>query len=136
MSRIPRFEKQKRREKGCKAWCKSINTLPPDGWVHCRCDDTLMAVMDPWTFTHLIGGILTGLTTYWIGWWSMFISVGAAILFEIGENTVIGSTIAATVCCYPSFIGDNMWNSIFDVIFNTIGGFITALIMMENGWVA
>ncbi len=92
--------------------------------------------MDPWTLTHLVGGIITGLTTYWIGWWSMFISVGVAIVFELGENTVIGSTIAAKVCCEPWFIGDNMWNSIFDVIFNTIGGFITALVMIETGWVA
>ena len=133
MSRTPRFK----RKKGCMAWCESINRLPPAGWFHCQCDDKHPeAVMDPWTFTHLIGGIVTGLTTYWIGWWSMLVSVGAAVLFEVAENTVIGSTIAATVCCYPSFIGDNMWNSIFDVIFNTIGGFITALIMVENGWVA
>ena len=133
MSRTPRFK----RDKGFKAWCESINRLPPAGWFHCQCGkDHPEAVMDPWTLTHLVGGIITGLTTYWIGWWSMFISVGVAIVFELGENTVIGSTIAAKVCCEPWFIGDNMWNSIFDVIFNTIGGFITALVMIEAGWVA
>ena len=59
----------------------------------------------------------------------MLVTILVAIVFEILENTEIGSIVASNVCCHSTYIGDNMWNSIFDVLFNTIGGLITTLII-------
>ena len=132
MSRTPRFA----REVGLAAWCRSISTCPPS-LCHCRCNqDYPQAVIDLWSLAHICWGIITGLTTYWIGWWSLLFTVGVAILFEILENSTFGIKISSFIWNDDTYVGDNMWNSILDVISNTIGGFITALIMIEAGWIA
>jgi hypothetical protein len=141
MSRQPRLSfgstSELVRKRGLGPWCDSIKACPPGGCCTFECGSQRVETLcDLWSLSHMFWGMVTGLTTYWIGWSSMFVTVGAAVLFEIFENTEFGSAISATVCCENVYPGDNMWNSIFDVIFNTFGGFITALIMIENGWVA
>ena len=123
------YQLVEKREKGCAAWCKSIKQYPPRVY-HCSCDiDHPEACCDPWSFAHIFWGIVTGLSAFWIGWWSMLVTVLVAILFEILENTEIGSIVAANVCCHPDYVGDNMWNSIFDILFNTVGGLISTIVI-------
>lgn len=136
MSRNARFKIGPDREAGIGPWCATITSCPAL-IVHCRCkDDFPQAIVDLWTFTHLLGGLITGITTYWLGWWSMFFSVGVAVLWEFFENSVIGVKFVGWLYNDIEYIGDHMWNSIFDVLTNAVGGFITALIMIEAGWVA
>lgn len=124
------YQSVQKRATGFVAWCESVREYPPGGCCHCSCDiDHEEACCDPWSFAHIFWGIITGLSAFWIGWWSMLVTILVAIVFEILENTEIGSIVASNVCCHSTYIGDNMWNSIFDVLFNTIGGLITTLII-------
>lgn len=131
MSRTPRFNK---RQPGLGPWCATITTCPSHVW-HCRCKDEYpQAIVDVWSLTHVVGGIITGITTYWIGWLSLILTVGIAILWELFENSMFGVKVVGWIWNDDTYIGDHMWNSIFDVICNAIGGFITAIIMIEAGW--
>ena len=128
----------------------------PSSIVQCRMGKSKESLVDVWSMAHVFWGAVIGIAG--IVWTSpvrsFFLVLGAAVLFEIFENTSYGIACSKRICMCPGeseYGGDNFWNSVTDVIFNMmgwnivsglydpaywIGGFVwaTALSVVIIGW--
>ena len=51
---------------------------------------------------------------------------------EVFENSEWGAKIVSKILCSEGYEGDNIWNSIFDIIITTFGSIIGCVIVMSN----
>ena len=112
-------------------WWASKNTCPKY-IVHCTCDSEVSqeAMFDWWSTSHIFWGAVYSLPLFF---WDndglcLAITILAACLFELFENTKCGRHISGIVCCTKNYAGDNFWNSFADVICCVVGyGIVLAI---------
>lgn len=117
---------------GLKKWILSASDYPP--FVTCKCNwcyDVEDHCIDPWSLLHLINGILIGLTYIWVDSWAILLGFCLAVVWEVFENSDCGAKIVSKILCSEGYSGDNIWNSIFDVIFTTFGSVVGCVIIMS-----
>lgn len=117
---------------GLRRWILSVSDYPP--FITCKCDycyNVEEHCIDPWSLLHLVNGILLGLTFVWFGNWAILLAFCIAIIWELFENTVCGTTFTANIFCSDKYVGDNFWNSVFDVLFTTFGSVVGCVIVMS-----
>lgn len=117
---------------GLRRWILSASDYPP--FVTCKCNwcyNVEDHCIDPWSLLHLIFGILIGLTFIWFDSWAILLTFCLALAWEIFENTEWGANIVSKILCSEGYTGDNIWNSIFDVLFTTFGGVVGSVIVMS-----
>lgn len=95
----------------------------PASIVKCKMGHSKKTLIDVWSLVHSVWGGIIG-TIVWLTspLTSFFVVLGAAILFEIFENSKYGITLFKE--CFSKeeeYNGDNFWNSVTDIIFNMIG---------------
>lgn len=110
---------------GWSRWWATRTTCPRH-YIQC-CDDKSSenALIDKWSLSHIFWGAVFSIPVFFIDpGSSLLITLGAAVLFEIAENSYIGREIAACICCSDFYEGDNFWNSVVDICFNLVGWLI------------
>ena len=73
-----------------------------------------------WTIFHFAFGMIFGLSSLVIGYWSILFSFVLSIVYEVIENSGWFQHI------------DNMWNSIFDIFLTTCGTLLTFILLTSN----
>tara|TARA_B100000579_G_C22254809_1_gene586568 strand:+ start:200 stop:523 length:324 start_codon:yes stop_codon:yes gene_type:complete len=88
------------------------------------------ALFDYWSFAHVLIGGITGLIGLSIGWFGLLFSLGFAICWEIFENSRCGIWCCQRLFCDVDYKGDNIFNSLSDIICNMLGSTIVLLIIV------
>ena len=120
--------------KGLRRWILSISDYP--SFITCKCNWCYPNIqdhcIDPWSLLHLVNGVLIGLLYMYIGNWAIILTFGLSIVWEVFENSEWGAKIVSKILCSEGYEGDNIWNSIFDIIITTFGSIIGCVIVMSN----
>jgi hypothetical protein len=133
---------------GLKGWCESSKSCPKYtcycSWCFfngcCKCfksccdhrsmkdiyDDfdktsDQLSLFDVWSLGHILTGIVTSIPVFFIEWYySYIITLTYALLWELFENSKIG--VGMWRCLgYTKYDSDNFYNSMADIICNSIG---------------
>lgn len=120
---------------GLVRWISTAGELPP--FVVCECslcsdEEYKDACLDPWTLWYLAVGILTGLLAEYVENWAILITFFLFIFWKLFENTVTGASFVATMTCSKNFIGENLWNSLFDILAATGGSLIGVVVIIST----
>jgi len=107
-------------------WIESCKKCP-HSTIICRCnceeDNSKNALLDKWSIAHVFWGCVYSIPLFlWdLDVITFLISVTLSIIYEIVENSQVGSYIAGKLCCTQTYQGDNFWNSVFDIICCQVG---------------
>jgi hypothetical protein len=95
------------------------------------------SLFDGHSISHIVCGMITSIPVFYIEWYfCLLITFGVAGVFELVENSGIGVTSANSRLCYTicysfdqgaqdgEYKGDNIYNSIMDVLCNVLGFFL------------
>lgn len=118
---------------GLKKWILSLYEFPP--FITCKCNvcyNVQEHCIDPWSLLHLVNGILIGLTFVWFGNWAILLGFCLALIWEIFENSEFGIRVTSKLLCSENYQGDNIWNSIFDILITTFGTVVGCVIVLSS----
>lgn len=118
---------------GLKRWILSVSDYPP--FITCKCNWCYERYeehcVDPWSILHFIIGGLIGLLYFYIGNYAILLTFILSVVWEFFENTEMGIKFTSIILCSNGYSGDNMWNSIFDVLIGTFGSVITSVLVLS-----
>lgn len=117
-----------------KEWWESRKTIPKY-IVNCTCDknSSQNSLLDEWSFVHIAAGILYSIPLFFLdsNLVCFLINIASSITWELFENSYYGTRCTSWWSKMPTYTGDNIWNSVFDVICGTIGFLIMLLIRIN-----
>lgn len=101
-------------------------SIPPEASEEHWEDTSMHSLCDVWSLTHILLGIITSFLADLFHLDPFFFTLFFALLWEVAENFFWGQIIFHST--HPAYKHDNIWNSIFDILFNLSGYFIWSAI--------